>query len=53
MAEGMVCVSPGMLDTKVIVAPNSPIALAKDSTMPAMMPGTISGSVTTANTQTG
>ena len=49
----MVCVSPGMLETKVIVAPNSPIALAKDSTMPAMMPGRISGSVTTAKTQTG
>ena len=31
----MVWVSPGMLETKVMVAPNSPIALAKPSTMPA------------------
>ena len=29
MAEGSVCVSPGMLETKVMVAPNSPMALAK------------------------
>ena len=46
----MVCVSPGMLDTKVIVAPNSPIALAKPSTMPASTPGSASGKVTVANT---
>ena len=33
-----------------MVAPNSPSALAKHSTMPAMMPGRASGSVTVANT---
>ena len=36
-----------------MVAPNSPSALAKHSTMPAMMPGSASGSVTVANTQAG
>ena len=46
MAVGSICVSPGILGTKVIVAPNSPIALAKESTIPAMMHGRISGSVT-------
>ena len=39
----MVWVSPGMFDTKVMVAPNSPIALAKPSTMPASTPGSASG----------
>ena len=38
-----------MLETKVMVAPNSPSALAKHSTMPAMMPGSASGSVTVRN----
>ena len=33
-----------------MVAPNSPNALAKHRTMPAMMPGSASGSVTVANT---
>ncbi len=33
-----------------MVAPNSPSALAKHSTMPAMMPGSASGSVTVQNT---
>ena len=42
----MVWVSPGMFETKVMVAPNSPIALAKPSTMPASTPGNASGSVT-------
>ena len=42
---GKVCVSPGMFETKVIVAPNSPRLRAKHSTMPAMMPGRISGRV--------
>ncbi len=42
----MVCVSPGMLETKVIVAPNSPSALAKHSSAPAITPGRASGSVT-------
>ena len=36
-----------------MVAPNSPIALAKHRIMPAMMPGRVSGSVTVANTQSG
>ena len=34
-----------------MVAPNSPMALAKHRIMPAMMPGTISGSVTVRKTQ--
>ena len=34
-----------------MVAPNSPSALAKHSTMPAMMPGSASGSVTVRNDQ--
>ena len=36
-----------------MVAPNSPIALAKPSTMPARMPGSASGRVTVANTRQG
>ena len=45
--RGRVCVSPGMLDTKVIVAPNSPMRLARSTgSAPAMIPGRISGSVT-------
>ena len=48
----MVCVSPGILDTKVMVAPNSPSARAKHSTTPAMMPGKASGKVTVRNTRT-
>ena len=51
MAAEMVWVSPGMLATKVMVAPNSPSALAKQSTTPAMRPGSASGSVTVRNTQ--
>ena len=46
----MVCVWPGMLATKVIVAPNSPIALAKPRISPAMIPGAASGKVTVAKT---
>src|SRR5216684_2994196 len=49
----MVWVSPGMFDTKVMVAPNSPIALAKPSTMPASTPGSASGSVMVRNTRQG
>src|SRR3979411_1972617 len=49
----MVWVSRGMFDTKVMVAPNSPIALAKPSTMPASTPGSASGSVTVANNRQG
>ncbi|MGO8470053.1 hypothetical protein AB9F45_37130, partial [Rhizobium leguminosarum] len=33
-AADSVWVSPGMLETKLIVAPNSPIALAKERIMP-------------------
>ena len=51
MAEGKVCVSPGMFETNVIVAPNSPMALAKPRIMPAVMPGIIKGSVTVRKTQ--
>src|SRR6267143_167224 len=39
----MVWVSPGIFDTKGMVAPNSPIALAKPSTMPASTPGSDDG----------
>ena len=53
MAEEMVWVSPGMLETKVMVAPNSPIALAKPSTMPASTPGIAKGKVTVKNTRQG
>src|SRR3989442_870435 len=49
----MVWVSPGMFDTKVMVAPNSPIALAKPSTMPASTPGSASGKVMVKNTRQG
>ena len=49
MAMGSVCVSPGMFETKVMVAPNSPSARAKPSTVAAMMPGSASGSVTLEN----
>src|SRR5215472_6298435 len=37
-----------MFETKVIVAPNSPSARAKDRIMPARIPGTISGNVIVA-----
>ena len=36
-----------------MVAPNSPSARAKASIMPAMMPGSASGSVTVRNSQAG
>src|SRR6476659_8641495 len=42
-----------MFETKVMGAPNSPIALAKHRIMPAMIPGRISGKVTNVNTQSG
>ena len=42
-----------MLETKVIVAPNSPSALANASTAPATMPGHASGRVTLRNTRHG
>ena len=43
MARDSVRVSPGMLETKVMVAPNSPSALAKASAAPAARPGMASG----------
>src|SRR3546814_10507679 len=46
-------VSPGTFETKVIVAPNSPIERAKPSTSPASTPGTLSGNVTLQNTRAG
>ncbi len=46
MASGRVRVSPGMLETKVMMAPNSPRLAAKAVTMPAAMPGSASGRVT-------
>ena len=45
-----VWVSPGIAETKVMVAPNSPSALAKARIMPARTPGSASGSVIVANT---
>ena len=41
---------PGMLPATISVAPNSPIARAKASSMPARMPRQASGSVTRKNT---
>ena len=46
MAEGSVWVSPWMLPTKVMVAPNSPIDRAKLRIAPAITPGSTSGRVT-------
>ncbi len=45
----MVCVTPGVLPAKVIVAPNSPSARAQASTPPASSDGPTSGSVTRRN----
>ena len=53
MADGRVWVSPGMFETKVMVAPNSPIDLAKARIEPARMPGRINGSVTARKTKPG
>src|SRR2546421_3693918 len=50
MASGIVCVRPGKLPAKVIVAPNSPSARAQQSTAPATSEGRTSGSVTRQNT---
>ena len=52
-ARGSVRVSPGMLDTKVIVAPNSPRLLAKARIMPVAMPGAIMGKVIVVKTLVG
>jgi len=45
-ARGKVWVCPLILDTNTMVAPNSPILLAKANMAPVMIPGTISGRVT-------
>ena len=44
-ANGSVCVSPGILDTKVIVAPNSAQHLANAKVMPVIIDGRICGIV--------
>ena len=46
IASEIVWVSPGIFDTKVMVAPNSPSAFAKASVAPAAMPGKLSGRMT-------
>ena len=51
MAKGMVWVSPAILDTKVMVAPNSPKERAKPSTIPARIPGKDNGKVIVKNTR--
>ena len=48
-ARGKVWVSPGIFPTNAIVAPNSPIDLAKDRTKPANIPGYARGSVMVKN----
>lgn len=50
IASGMVCVSPGILETKVMVAPNSPRLRAKASKKPEIRPGMVSGKVMVVNT---
>lgn len=40
-ASGRVCVSPGILETKVIVAPNSARHLANARVMPVIIEGSI------------
>ena len=50
-ASGSVCVSPGMFETNVIVAPNSPSARANDKTLPAKIPGAIRGIVIVRKTR--
>lgn len=52
-AKGKVCVSPGMFDTKVIVAPNSPRLRAKAKIVPVKIPGRMSGRVTVMKTHLG
>jgi len=51
MARGKVSVSPGMFETKVMVAPNSPNPRANDKSVPVMIPGIASGKVMVAKTQ--
>jgi hypothetical protein len=45
IADGTVWVWPGIFDTKVIVAPNSPIDFAKPKTAPVIKAGMTSGKV--------
>src|SRR5699024_2296233 len=49
----MVCVCPTILETKVIVAPNSPKERAKPNTIPANTPGNANGNVMVKNTRFG
>src|SRR5438132_5749438 len=49
MAMGTVRVSPGILETKVMVAPNSPKLFANDKMAPAITPGMDNGSVMVRN----
>ena len=53
MASGMVCVTSGILETNVIVEPNSPKERAKPKITPAKMPGKESGNTTVKNTRHG
>ena len=53
MASGIVRVSSGMLETKVIVAPNSPKLRAKAKITPLKIPGAIRGKVIVKNTLKG
>ena len=53
MASGIVCVSPGIFETKLMVAPNSPKLRAKESIVPVIMPGIISGKVIVTKTLSG
>src|SRR3546814_3083524 len=49
MARGSVRVSPGILETNVMVAPNSPNERAKPSTTPARIPGRDNGRLIVRN----
>ena len=53
IAAESVCVSPGILDTKVIVAPNSPRDLAKLKVVPTKIPGIEIGRVILKKTFSG
>ncbi|CSC02318.1 Uncharacterised protein [Vibrio cholerae] len=49
----MVWVSPGMLETKLMVAPNSPRLRANASMTPVSIPGKVNGSVMVKKTRIG
>ena len=53
IAKGMVWVSPAILDTKVMVAPNSPKERANPNTKPANTPGRERGNVIVKKTRQG